>query len=404
MKSDQASVAKLLQQWDHGSKNVRSKILQDFIASNQGKTGPELDLEFAHAASLFLTRVTAWLRLTYMLGTCVQLQLKAITIFVGSSSGHRFLAEFLEVGGVLTVLEILGLRQAKEADKCQALKLLMCVSNSGRRYKELICESFGIRAVAECLAKSNSEETQDCARNLLQQLSSGNPKYEGQVYKALIALLKCVSPKAQQMAAQTLRIVQPIVGTANPTIVEPVLLLLRSLHLEVQYEASELIKDLMKYDVQHSLLKGLVTLLKPTKDDIKDSSEVMLSDPEAPQLQAPLTVFVQQAAAAKVIGILAKELAEIAESLVQLRCVHNLLFAMGNTLHADSQRQSGIALEFFVRSFPLVNERVREALGDTFHEEFMSHPDTMYVNMTAIQADVLVSNKVNIPGVIETRE
>ena len=36
-------------------------------------------------------------------------------------------------------------------------------------------------------------------------------KYEGQVYKALIALLKCVSPKAQQMAAQTLRIVQ--VGT-----------------------------------------------------------------------------------------------------------------------------------------------------------------------------------------------
>ena len=54
-------------------------------------------------------------------------------------------------------------------------------------------------------------------------------------------------------------------------------MLLRSLHLEVQYEASELIKDLMKYDVQHSLLKGLVTLLKPTKDDIKDSSEVMLS-------------------------------------------------------------------------------------------------------------------------------
>jgi len=27
---------------------------------------------------------------------------------------HKFLAEFLEVGGVLTVLEILGLKQAKE--------------------------------------------------------------------------------------------------------------------------------------------------------------------------------------------------------------------------------------------------------------------------------------------------
>ena len=65
MKSDQAAVTKLLQQWDHGSKSVRSKILQDFIATNQGKTGPELELEFAHAASLFLTRLTAWLRLTY---------------------------------------------------------------------------------------------------------------------------------------------------------------------------------------------------------------------------------------------------------------------------------------------------------------------------------------------------
>jgi len=67
MKTDQAAVTKLLQQWDNGSKSVRSKILQDFIAQNQGKTGPELELEFAHAASLFLTRLTAWLRLTYPL-------------------------------------------------------------------------------------------------------------------------------------------------------------------------------------------------------------------------------------------------------------------------------------------------------------------------------------------------
>ena len=70
MKTDQAAVTKLLQQWDHGSKSVRSKILQDFITSNHGKTGPELELEFAHAASLFLTRITAWLRLTYPFHVC----------------------------------------------------------------------------------------------------------------------------------------------------------------------------------------------------------------------------------------------------------------------------------------------------------------------------------------------
>ena len=53
------------------------------------------------------------------------------------------MAEFLEVGGVLTVLEILGLKQAKEEDKAEALRLLTCVANAGRKYKELTCESYG---------------------------------------------------------------------------------------------------------------------------------------------------------------------------------------------------------------------------------------------------------------------
>ena len=96
-----------------------------------------------------------------------------------------------------------------------------------------------------------------------------------QVYKALIVLLKAASPKAQQMSAQTLRVVQPIVGSTTPTIIEPVLMLLKSLHLEVQYEASELIKDLMQYDVQITLLRSLVLLLKPSKNDIHEKPEIL---------------------------------------------------------------------------------------------------------------------------------
>ena len=38
---------------------------------------------------------------------------------------HKFLAEFLEVGGVLTVLEILGLKQAKEVLLLLLLLLLL---------------------------------------------------------------------------------------------------------------------------------------------------------------------------------------------------------------------------------------------------------------------------------------
>ena len=54
------------------------------------------------------------------------------------------MAEFLEVGGVLTLLEIIGLKQAKEEDKSIALKNLHYIANAGRKYKELICESYGL--------------------------------------------------------------------------------------------------------------------------------------------------------------------------------------------------------------------------------------------------------------------
>lgn len=64
---------------------------------------------------------------------------------------HKFLAEFLEVGGVLTVLEILGLKQAKEVDKAEALRLLTYVATAGRKYKELICESYGKKEAIEGL-------------------------------------------------------------------------------------------------------------------------------------------------------------------------------------------------------------------------------------------------------------
>jgi hypothetical protein len=131
----------------------------------------------------------------------------------GGYKSYKFLNEFIEVGGILTTLEILGLRQATEEDKMEALKLLLVVANGGRKYKELMCESYGVKAVAECLARVDSDKTRDKARLLLHELANGNPKYQPQVYKALIALLPANSPSAKQMAAKTLRIVQ--VSTLN---------------------------------------------------------------------------------------------------------------------------------------------------------------------------------------------
>ncbi|XP_067893218.1 armadillo-like helical domain containing protein 1 isoform X5 [Heterodontus francisci] len=292
-----------LQEWDQGTKAVRHRVLNDFINMNKGKTGPELELQFAQGASLFLTRLTAWLRLTYMVGTCVTEQLQAIGVFLSATSGHRYLIEVLEVGGLLTFLEILKLKQLREDNKQEALKLLQIIANAGRKYKELICESYGVRNVAECLANSKLEKTQEEAQVLLELLAQGNPKYQLQVYKGLIALLPCTSPKVQQLAIQTLRTLQTVVKIVHPCIVEPLLNILRTIHYEVQYEGIEFIKILVNYNVRKALLEGLVARLNPSMDDIKNQPKILDDEPTT-NLSESLPLFVQQAAAAKVIGIL----------------------------------------------------------------------------------------------------
>ncbi|XP_036749045.1 armadillo-like helical domain containing protein 1 isoform X5 [Manis pentadactyla] len=345
---EQVAISRLLsflQDWDNAGRVTRSHILDSFIETNQGRTAPELEQEFSQGASLFLVRLTTWLRLTYMIGSCLDKILRSIGIFLSAVSSNRYLVEFLEVGGVLTLLEILGLEKIKEEDKKESIKLLQVIANSGRKYKELICESYGIRSIAEFLAKSKSEETQEEVQVLLDSLVHGNPKYQNQVYKGLIALLPCASPKAQQLSLQTLRTAQSIIRTTHPSIVDHVLQLLRTMHLEVQYEAIALIKDLVDYDVCPELLKGLVELLIPSFKETSKLQPKILSESSVLQLTAPLPVFLQQAAAAKAIGVLARSNTSLAEEMLHLRVVHSLMTAMGNTDHSNSQRQASLTLE-----------------------------------------------------------
>ncbi|XP_067249707.1 armadillo-like helical domain containing protein 1 isoform X2 [Chanodichthys erythropterus] len=392
-----SQVMSFLHEWDQGCKTVRSQMLRDFLAKNTGKTCPELELEFAQVASLFLARLTAWIRLTYMFGTCLDLQLRALGVFLSANSSHQYMIEFLEVGGVLTLLEILKQDKLKEEDKTEALHLLQIIANSGQKYKELICESYGVKAVAECLAKSEMERTQGTAAALLESLAHGNAKYQNQVYKGLVALLTCTSPRAQQLVLQILRIVQPIIKTAHHSIVEPLLNLLRSLHLEVQYEAIELITELMQSEVRPALLRGLVSFLKPAKE--RNPKHKILE--EVAKMTDSFPVLLQQAASAKTIRILAQRNEEISKELLSLRVIHHLLYAMGNQEHADAQRQASLALEHFVRMYPVVEEHVRRAMGSTLFESFMRNADELLLNMADIQADILQSNKVNISFVLE---
>ncbi|XP_035268764.1 armadillo-like helical domain containing protein 1 isoform X4 [Anguilla anguilla] len=310
-----------------------------------------------------------------------------------SLHSHRYLIEFIEVGGVLTLLEILGQEDISDEDKTEALLMLLTVSNAGQKFKELICESHGVKAIAECLVNSEAENTQETACSLLESLAHSNHRFQGQVYKGLVTLLSCNSPNAQQLVLQTLRVVQEIVKTAHPCIVEPLLTLLKSFHLEVQYENLELIRDLTKYEVREALLRGLVALLKPAKEGIQ--RHIIIE--EMAEMMESLPVFVQQAAAARAIRMLSQESQELSQDLLSLGVVHHLLYAMGNKEHTDTQRQASIALEHFVRMNAVVEELVRKVMGIELFELFMNDAEAFYLKIDDIQADILLSVRVDIP-------
>lgn len=401
MTSTTIEIKRFLQQWDDSPKQNRVEILRSFNKNNENKTAPELDQILGNCASLFFTRITAWLRLSYMNGFYLEVQLKTLNLFLGAASGQKFLTEFIEVGGVLTLLEIIGLSKITENDKEQALKLLHKITSIGRKYKELVCESYGVRAVCECLTKSESLACQEACRRVLLNLANGNPRYLNQIYKAMIMLLKSNSPKAQRIAAQTIQEIQPSIETVNLTVVDPVLSLLRSLHIEVQYEGCLLIKQLVQYNsICQDLLAGLVALLRPSDMELNELSETLKEQNfSSNNHNSSVPVFIQQAVAAKLIGVLSKDNIEIAKLFLKLDCISNLLFAMSNEKYADSQKQAGVTLQFFIHSFHQVETGVREAIGQAFFFDYMNDASEFYLNLTSIQLDILKGSTVALTEV-----
>ncbi|NWQ81246.1 ARMD1 protein, partial [Columbina picui] len=399
--NEQEAIRKLmvfLQEWDSAHKVARSQILDNFIKSNNKKTEPDLELEFSQGASLFLARLTVWLRMTYTYSTCLNKLLTSIGIFLSAAGRHRYLTEFLQMGGLLVLLEILGLNHPSEEDKRESVKLLQLIADTGRMYKEFICENYGVQSLAKFLATSSSAEAQKDVQVLLDCLGHENPKYQNQVYKGLIAVLSCASPGAQQLALQTLKDMQDVAGEVSSVLVEPVLGVLRSVHPEVQCAAMQLLKNLMAHNVRTALLEGLVALLTPRGKEAFASCIDTAKDPTSPCLRKPTLVYIQQAAAAKAIGELAKESAEVANELIQLRVVHGLMVAAENLDHMASQKHASVSLKYFVHTFPFVEEGVKKALGPTLFQQFMDSAETWYTKINPFQAKELTCNTVDIPG------
>jgi hypothetical protein len=335
-----------LRKWDAGSRASRLRQLDEFVGACTDMTGPQLEDELDHGASLLLARVSAWLRLSYALGHSVALPLQAIGVFVTASSGQRYLAEFVEVGGVATVVEILSLPQLPEQDKRHALGLLSAVAAAGRHYKEIVCEGDGVEAVEAFMQACKAEDLLDAARELLVSVGRGNPRFSTHVHGALLRLLGCESATVQRLACAGLRALLRALpssqlyatdahGAQRPVLhagyCDAAVALLASFNLQLLYEAGQLFTTLL----------GIEQLEAPLLRRLRG----VLLDAADPKRTVPLHM---QASAARALGQLAASLpADRRERLcTELEVVHWVCTLLGReTYSPECQKAAAQALQ-----------------------------------------------------------
>ena len=78
-----------------------------------------------------------------------------------------------------------------------------------------------------------------------------------------------------------------------------------------------------------------------------------------------------QAAAAKVLGMLCEKSVKLAGIAVENKAVQSLIVVMSNVRHPPSQQYAARTLSFLVQAFSEVQSTLRECLGADLLEEFM---------------------------------
>ncbi|RKO98514.1 hypothetical protein CXG81DRAFT_28665 [Caulochytrium protostelioides] len=460
-----------------------------------------LNAYMAHGASLFLTRMTAWLRLSYLFKAQLAVILQAIIVFmrqpapwtdtsgrprarrgdgVMSSSPSTpcstrdhgwapgaptptpgtippFQQEFLEVGGILSLIDLMSLPAVAEVDKIYVLhimRILTAPGASGRRFREVICENAGVRPIAEELAKTAHEGLALACRHVLIALGQDNPRYTMQVVRSLLALLTSpVIPIASQLhVAQALRALLPETHDLTPAYGDAVANLLKHHHLGIQYEAYLLLDAMLQQceDLQKPLLSLLLGLL-PLDLALAEQQQAQAHEHagnmvaaaraagssinyDAGQILRPhqamaasqrggggpsdgrngvgvgvggtrsttAPVCYSQAWACRLLGRTVALQPHLTDWLLAQNVVGGLLEALTNTLYSESQRYAADALVFLNRASARVRAGLVRDLGPRFVELLQERPGTFYAELTQNQIRVLrrVHARLQADGVL----
>ncbi|KAJ3091523.1 hypothetical protein HK102_000269 [Quaeritorhiza haematococci] len=163
-------------------------------------------------------------------------------------------------------------------------------------------------------------------------------------------------------------------------------------------------------EIESELVEDRRNWQKPSDENGKGASNLLQSllssSGQKAELSKPsetlTSTYVQQAYAAKLLGLMAATSNDLALRMIQLQVVSGLLNTIGNVGHLDSQRYAANTLIYLVENYRFVAQALRENMGRSFVELIERKPDTFYKELTREQVRFLRRNAVNIQTNVTT--
>ncbi|CAD2217181.1 hypothetical protein AGDE_09120 [Angomonas deanei] len=197
--------------WDK-TKVVRPRLLMAFCLLHENSTIGEVEADLGDGAPLFFTRVTSWFRLSYKLppntstdkgeeASVLLWMLRSFSVFM---KGTSYITLFCESGMNAALTDCLdsetpdGAPLIQPVDRLEIVRLLLFIANSGRVYREMVCDEEGLTQVLHALQREDVADVVSHTIDLLVVIAQGNPKMAPLIHTAMLRLVYYHQPNVAQ--------------------------------------------------------------------------------------------------------------------------------------------------------------------------------------------------------------
>ena len=401
-----------LRQWDAAGRMTRTRILREVLALQSRKKGnspveaSSLDNALGPgAASLFLARTNTWMRMTCLTGYELTVQLQVCGMFLESVGGERFVNEFVECGGITTLLDVLALPGPSDAEKVLALSQVKLIAERGWETCRIINEQDGAAVAMAYMLGSATEPGQVLISSLLVELANNDVRYRHTILEELLDATASTNPFAQLAAANAVRqlLVTTEDGVEPKSVLQKAAIAAANLVAAKQFKlervANELLDEVLHIqDGYVAIAESLANALVDINSD--DAAEFVLPSPPQPSptshasprdydndedevdemLAAHKLDMRRRAAAATllarhVVKVYEARNREAIELLQSDNTVRDVLSCMAS-LDLDTKKAANNCLcEMYNYARTTMQELMRNVVGEAFLDYWIAHKD-----------------------------